>query len=169
MSGGDRAALATLYERHGGLILVYLIGRLGDRDLSEEVLQDVMLAAWRAAGAFRAESKVLTWLLTIAHNRAINARRRKRVEHSEFNPGFIDARMNPDRTDRSTDSIDIRKAVRRLPEDQRAALELVFFHGLSINETAEVLNAAAGTIKSRLHRAKAMLREQLDFEVESND
>ena len=165
MSDGDRSALAALYERHGSRILAYLIGRLGDRDQAEEVLQDVMLSAWRAAGSFRAESKVLTWLLTIAHNRAINAQRRKRVVQTEFNPRLVDRHDDQDRTDRSADRIDLRRAVRRLPHDQRAALELVFFHGLTINETAEVLHTAAGTIKSRLHRAKATLREQLEAKV----
>ena len=171
ISDGDRAALAALYARHGGRILTSLIGRLGERALAEEVLQDVMLAAWRSAGSFRADSKVLTWLLTIAHNRAINARRRKRVEQTEFDPGLIDGRrdqVRADRADRTADHIDLRRAVHRLPHDQQAALELVFFHGLTIDETAEVLNTAAGTIKSRLHRAKAMLRERLDPEDAPN-
>jgi RNA polymerase sigma-70 factor, ECF subfamily len=58
MAAGDTQALETLYARHGRSILAYLIGQLNDRQLAEEILQDVMLAAWRGAESFRGESKV---------------------------------------------------------------------------------------------------------------
>lgn len=168
MAGGDRAALAAIYERHGARILTYLVGRLSDPALSEEVLQDVMLAAWRGSAAFRADSKVLTWLLSIAHNRAVNATRRKRVGESELDVRAIADRPGGRRVDRVAEHLDLHTALRQLPEDQRAALELVFFHGLTVDETAAVLCTASGTIKSRLHRAKAALRRQLDAEVNTD-
>src|SRR3954452_10608343 len=76
MAGGEVAALNELYTRHGANILNYLTSLLHDRAQAEEVLQDVMLAAWENAAKFRGDSKVRTWLLTIARHRAINAHRR---------------------------------------------------------------------------------------------
>lgn len=169
MAHGDTDALEALYARQGGGVLAYLVHRLGDRLLAEEVLQDVMLAAWRAAGGFRGDARVRTWLLTIAHHRAVNASRRRRVPQVS-----LDA---PDRgpaiaaavaaapalsVDGSVaDRIDLRAAVLRLPADQRATLGLVFFQGLSVEEAATVLDVAPGTVKSRLHRARRALAHHL--------
>jgi RNA polymerase sigma-70 factor (ECF subfamily) len=164
MAEGDTDALGELYARHGAGVLSYLVGRLGDRRLAEEVLQDVMLAAWQAASGFRAESKVRTWLLTIAHHRALNARRRRQ-------PPLTAGLLSDGRADEwsgSAERADLRSALARLPNPQRAALELVFGHGLTTAEAAEVLGVAPGTVKSRLHRAKRALRSILESE-ESTD
>ena len=165
MAAGEPEALRALYERHGPRLLGYLCGRLPTRDLAEEVLQDVFLAAWRAAAGFRGDSKVLTWLLTIAHHRAINARRRKRLERVPLDPRLHDEVGSTDPDRRAARRTDLGRALRALPESQRAALELVFYHGLSIAEAAAVLDVAPGTVKSRMHRAKASLRELLSDEV----
>ena len=79
VAGGDQQALRQLYALHGPCVLAYLMGQLGDRSLAEEVLQDVMLAVWNGAARFRGDSKVRTWLLAIARNQAISARRKRRV------------------------------------------------------------------------------------------
>jgi RNA polymerase sigma-70 factor (ECF subfamily) len=64
-------------------------------------------------------------------------------------------------TDHSTRRMDLRHAIDRLPEGQRAALDLVFYHDLSLSDVAAILGVPAGTVKSRLHRAKATLRDVL--------
>lgn len=161
MAKRDPEALDALYARYGSGVLSYLLGRLGDRQLAEEVLQDVMLAAWRSASSFRGEAKVRTWLLTIAHNRAINARRKRRVETVELDPRLSDRRGAQGARGTSSEQIDLRQALSQLPPDHRSALELVFFHELSIAEAAAVLEVAPGTVKSRLFRAKALLRDRL--------
>jgi hypothetical protein len=76
MAAGNTHALDSLYARYGPPVLSFLVARLGDRQLAEEILQDVMLAAWNSAATFRGESRVYTWLLVIARNRAMNAQRR---------------------------------------------------------------------------------------------
>lgn len=161
MAAGEAEALRTLYERLGPRVLSYLLGQLPTRELAEEVLQDVFLAAWRASGGFRGDSKVLTWLLTIAHNRAINARRRKQLDKVPLDSRRHGDVRAPDLGERVAHRMDVRHALRTLPEAQRAALELVFFHGLAIAEAAAVLDVAPGTIKSRIFRAKAALRDHL--------
>ena len=69
MAGGEPAAVRELYARHGPALCSYLWSRLGSRRSAEEVVQDVMLAAWKAAPDFRGESTVRTWLFAIAHRR----------------------------------------------------------------------------------------------------
>ncbi|MFN8559998.1 MAG: RNA polymerase sigma factor [Dehalococcoidia bacterium] len=159
MAQGDSGALEALYHLYGGRVLSYLRGQLADEGMAEEVLQDVFLAAWHASAAFRGESKVLTWLLTIAHNRAINARRRRRAPIVALEPRLAGT---ADSAAGVGGRLDMEHALSRLPDVQRAALELVFYHGLSVVEAAAVLDVPEGTVKSRLHRAKAALRRYLD-------
>ena len=167
IAGGDTDALNTLYDRYGPGIMSFLYTRLNDRQLAEEVLQDVMMAVWKSAANFRGESKVLTWLLTIARNRAINSQRRKRpqfVAYEEELAMASDDTGPQEAVDKSYRRAALRRAMRDLPESQREVLNLVFFHQLSGVETASVLNISVGTVKSRLHRAKETLRRILPSE-----
>jgi RNA polymerase sigma-70 factor, ECF subfamily len=157
IASGDMQAMDTLYERHGLGVLNYLVGQLGDREHAEEVLQDVMLAVWKGAANFRGDSQVRTWLLGIARYRALNARQRRSPPHLPL-ADDIHHEENPlDMSERET----VQKGLRQLPADQRETLELIFYHGLSGTEAAAVLGVSPGTVKSRLHRAKAVLRELL--------
>jgi len=157
---GDKAALSALYERHGHAILAYLIGQLsGDRQLAEEVLQDVLLAVWQGAGSFRGESKVRTWMLSIARYQALNARRRRKPTPAELGEYIPSDDDGPQRVQEKHDQqATVRAAMRELPEEQKEALELIFYHDLSGPEAADVLGIAPGTVKSRVHRAKNTLR-----------
>jgi RNA polymerase sigma-70 factor (ECF subfamily) len=171
VADGDIEAHRLLYERFGREILAYLVGRLGDRPAAEELLQEIMLDLWhRSAARFRGESRVRTWLLAIAHHRACNElRRRSRLTVAEDPAAIADAVPagrggRPSGPGRPDDLIDLEQAIVRLPEIQRAALELVFYHGLSIEEAAAVMDCAPGTVKSRLSRAKTQLRADLTGE-----
>jgi len=167
MANGDTQALDVLYSRHGSMLLSYLTGQLrNNRQLAEEVLQDVMLAVWKSAHRFRGDSKVRTWLIAIARNQAINIRRKRRLQwvelhetHASDGTGPLEAVARQDRAET------LHEALRQLPEAQRETLELVFFHQLSGPEVAEILDISVGTVKSRLHRAKETLRRLLDDEA----
>ena len=177
MVRGDTAALEELYQRWGPRLLAYLHARLGDGGLAEEVLQDVMLAAWRSAARFRGAGRMVAWLLAIARNRAINAYHRQvrpeaAVETSEtFDAEWLERTAfgqptPPGEADPQDPAL--YTALLGLPAVQRETLELIFFHGLSQEETAQVLGVLAGTVKSRLHRAKASLRDWLQKEDEAH-
>jgi RNA polymerase sigma-70 factor (ECF subfamily) len=156
---GDMSALEALYERFGVKVLNYLIGQLGDPALAEEVLQDVMLAVWKHAVSFRGESRVLTWLLAIARNRALNARDRRHFETAALDENLsMTTESLPDLLEAQLEREDLREALRRLPPDQRETLELVFYHQLSGTEAAAVLGVPPGTVKSRMHRALVTLK-----------
>lgn len=187
MARGEETALEALYRQHGTGLLAYLSAQLGDRGLAEEVLQDVMLAAWHAAAAFRGESRVRTWLFCIAHNRAVNARRRKVLPMVAVDPSRIPSAApgqapgalelaHPADGHRSPSAahgagaaavdvrVDVRAALSGLPADQRAVVDLFFAHGLTVDEAASVLAVPPGTVKSRLHRARAALRGRLEVD-----
>ncbi|MDX2162710.1 MAG: sigma-70 family RNA polymerase sigma factor [bacterium] len=165
---GDGRALTELYTRHGANVLNYLTSYLDDRQLAEEVLQDVMMAVWKHAGSFRGESKVRTWLLTIARNRAINAGRRYTPRLVELDENFHAGDDTPhESAETRTQQQLLRDAINELPKFHQEILILVFYHGLSGQETAEVLGVSVGTVKSRLHRAKDLLRRVLQSSGEN--
>ena len=167
MAAGDERAMDHLYARHGHAVLGFLMARLGNRQQAEEVLQDVMLAAWNNADSFRGESKVRTWLLAIARNRAFNVQRGKKLDVTPLNDAFEIASEETgpfERVARNAQHTTLREALDHLPAAQREILVLVFFHQLSGPEVAEVLDISPGTVKSRLHRAKEALRRVLQSE-----
>jgi RNA polymerase sigma-70 factor, ECF subfamily len=173
MAARDSRALDELYERHGRGILSFLVAQLHDnRQLAEEVLQDVMLAAWENAGNFRGESKVRTWLLVIARNRALNAVRRRSpllVELDDNLSNYDDDTSPLERVQRQFRGQALRKAIDNLPAQHKEILVLVFYQGLSGAEVAQVLGISEGTVKSRLHRAKEALRRLLQLTGEMFD
>jgi RNA polymerase sigma-70 factor (ECF subfamily) len=173
LAAGDTRALDELDQRHGLAVLSYLIGQVGSRPLAEEVLQDVMLAVWRGAARFRGESSVRTWMLAIARKRAISARlahqrREDRQTPLEDNVPTGDAGPLDVLEQRATVA-EVRAALSHLPADQRETLELIFYHELSGPEAAKVLGIAPGTVKSRLNRAKTMLRRVLRLQEDLTD
>jgi RNA polymerase sigma-70 factor (ECF subfamily) len=172
VAAGDVHALDELYARFGPGLLSYLTSYLNDRQLAEEVLQDVMLAVWNNASGFRGESKVRTWLIVIARNRAINTRRRKEPQLMPLDDelDFQSSDTGPlEKIERKDQQEALREVLQTLPPTQREILELVFFHQLSGPEVADVLGINIGTVKSRLHRAKEMLRRVLQVTGETSN
>lgn len=165
MASGDVAALHELYARHGMALLNLLIHEVGERNLAEEVLQDVMMAAWQGAGRFRGESQVRTWLVAIAKRQASKTRERCRLpEHTPLNDDRPDPadQTNPAAAfDQAVEQDALRQAIRQLPLEQQEALELVFFRGMSGSDAASQLGVPLNTLKSRLHRARQTLRQLL--------
>jgi RNA polymerase sigma-70 factor (ECF subfamily) len=161
---GDRAALVALYHRHAQVVLAQIDLFAGDRGLSEEILQDAMLAVWRGAGSFRGESSVRSWIIAIARRQARDRLRRRRLR-------IVDDRLLADQPapgpgpedvalERATAAA-VANATRDLSGSHREVLGLVFGAGLSLAETAQVLEIPLGTVKSRLAAARAALSRAL--------
>ncbi|MGB1287850.1 MAG: RNA polymerase sigma factor [Aggregatilineales bacterium] len=167
MADGNIAALDTLYANYGSLLLNFLRARVNNQQLAEEVLQDVMLAAWNSASKFQEQSKVKTWLLVIARNRAINATRKKQLPVVPVDDVFnlqTDETGPMEKAIRHDRQAVVRDAIQQLPDAQREVLVLVFYHQLTGAEVAEVMDISEGTVKSRLHRAKKALKGILGSE-----
>ncbi len=160
MADGDIRALNELYARRGPMLPGYLTARVSNRQLAEEILQDVMLAVWEHAATFEARAKVTTWMLTIARNRAINATRRKKLPVINIQDVFVtsDETGPMEAAERHDKQNAVRAAIDQLPDGQREVLVLTFYHQLTGPEIADVLGISEGTVKSRLFRAKDNLK-----------
>jgi RNA polymerase sigma-70 factor (ECF subfamily) len=171
-AGGD--ALAELFDRHAPAALGLLEGILGAGGEAEEVLQEVFLQVWRQAHRYRAPLKsVRGWLLLLARSRALDrlrsdAARRRREERLRLDDGGGGVGAGPAqmpegsaRLERSERRRQLAAALRLLPAEQRQAVELVFFAGLTHSQVAARLGAPLGTVKSRVLLGMKRLRRLL--------
>jgi RNA polymerase sigma-70 factor (ECF subfamily) len=166
----DRAALGELYDQAGGLLYAYAVRILGDHRDAEEVIQDVFVQIWDKAMVFDpAVGTPLHWMLGITRNRCIDRlrfrQRRRHLSELSLDELPVDQFPEPTPVDAAglsgPELVVVRSAVASLPGDQRRALELAFFSGLSHHEIAETLSEPLGTVKARIRRGLLKLRESL--------
>jgi RNA polymerase sigma-70 factor, ECF subfamily len=156
---GNGDAFEELYRRYGTDSFNYLIYLTGQTAVAEELLQETWLAVWRQAGRFRGEAQVKSWLLRIAHNQAISWRRRQKPDESL-------TQAEPLSSDENTEELALRQIenerlvalLDHLSPDHRAAIELIFFHQLTYEEAARVMDCPVGTVKSRVAYARSSLK-----------
>jgi RNA polymerase sigma-70 factor, ECF subfamily len=164
VAAGDRTALAALYQRHGQVLLAQLALLTGDRMLSEELLQDTMLAAWQRANSFRGESKVRTWLIAIARRQARDRMRRRRlasVDDTQLTQSPA-AEPGPEQLVLGrAEARAVADAIADLGPAHREVLGLVFGTGLTMAEAAGILELPLSTVKTRLYAARAALTHML--------
>lgn len=158
---GDPLAFDTLVRRHRDRLWAVAIRTLGDREEAADAVQDALLSAYRAAGGFRGDSAVTTWLHRIVVNACLDRIRRRQARPTVPLPETAHAGAAP-AVDRDV-ALDVRAALARLPAEQRAALVLVDIQGYGVAEAAEVLGIAEGTVKSRCARGRARLAVQLGY------
>jgi RNA polymerase sigma-70 factor, ECF subfamily len=165
VAGGDRDALGALYRRHAHVVLAQIRLAVGEPGLSEEILQDTMLAVWRGAASFRGDSSVRSWLIAIARRQARDRRRRRRMHTvgDEALAGQPSGTPGPEHValDRA-EVAEVAAAIRELAPAHREVLGLMFGAGLSLREVAGVLDIPVGTVKSRLAAARTALNRSLD-------
>lgn len=169
----DSSALMALYDRYGRLSFALAYRIVGDPSLAEEVVQDAFLQVWNRATTFdhARGGNVRGWLMTIVHHRSIDFRRRdldRKPTHVPLDD-VANALAVPDVWGAVSASLTretMRAAVDTLPRDQKRAIELAFFDGLTHGEIAERENAPLGTIKGRLRLGMRKLRVVL---TEAND
>jgi RNA polymerase sigma-70 factor, ECF subfamily len=158
-------AFLTVLHENDRLLRSLAYRLLGDRDLMDDVLQDVYLKAFAAWGTFRGESGVATWLYRIAYNACVDELRRR----GKWQPAALDESM-PDTRAEPGDEValrgDVAAALAALPVEQRAAVLLVDLHGLDYAAAAHVVGCGTGTLGSRVSRGRAALRHLLS---EGND
>ncbi|WP_433201669.1 RNA polymerase sigma factor [Dactylosporangium sp. CS-047395] len=159
---GDAAALAELYERHAGPLHGYLHRLAGDRMTAEEILQDTMLAVWRSAGAYEGRAKVTTWLFGVARRQAHNRLRGRADPVAAELPDGPDRGPGPEELAiAAAGGTPVAAAIDRLPGHHRDVIALVFVAGLPLADVADILAVPLGTVKSRLHHARAALAAAL--------
>jgi RNA polymerase sigma factor (sigma-70 family) len=160
---GDQAALGELYGRYRARLFRYLWHQLhGDVALVEEVLQDTLLAVWRAAATWRGEARVATWLFRIAQRCAGHSQRgpRQQAIARQISLSVLDEDDDVPTAahdDQALDRLALHDALARLAPKQREVVLLIFVQGFTADEVAQILNVPLGTVKSRLHAARAAL------------
>jgi RNA polymerase sigma-70 factor, ECF subfamily len=166
VADGDTSALRALYERHASWVLVRLARRCADAGLVEEVLQDTFVGVWRNARRYRGTGEVAGWIWGIAIRRLIDALRRRRL------PDRLAARLQlgalrmvePSAEEQVLVGVrygDLAGALDRLSPELRAVVQATILDGLTTTEAARLLQIPAGTVKTRLMRARAQLRQAL--------
>ena len=162
---GDDDALGVLYDRFGRLAFRLAFRILRDRALAEDAVQEAFLAVWRSADAYKRErAKPSTWILTVVHRRAVDLVRReqsRRGEPLEVAPEPSVGPVDEDAVLRDRRAA-VQAALTELPGDQRQALELAYYGGLTQSELAERLGVPLGTVKSRMFAGLGSLRELLE-------
>jgi RNA polymerase sigma-70 factor (ECF subfamily) len=165
MAGGDKSALAELYDRHAPTMLAVGIRMLGDAREAEDLLHDVFLEAWQAAAQYDpARGSVSTWLLLRMRSRTLDRIRsagRSRTVVTDDPLGAAPSAEQGSAQDLPADRLAIRRALDELPPEQRRVLELAYFGGLSSSEIATAVGISIGTVKSRTAAALSKLRARL--------
>jgi RNA polymerase sigma-70 factor (ECF subfamily) len=173
---GDEVAFAAAYDRHAALLFGSVVRFVGDREAAAEVVQDAFFALWRRARQFDAASgSLVSWLLGIARNRAIDRFRAESRRPNAAAAQLTDS-LAPEATSSETGhaAVDptevvelrwkqsvVRSFVADLPEAERDVLLLAYARGLSQSEIADQTGLPLGTVKSRTRRALGHLRSRL--------
>jgi RNA polymerase sigma-70 factor (ECF subfamily) len=169
---GDRDALARLYDRFSRPLYAVAFRILRDATEAEDVVHDIFISVWQKASTFEpARCSALGWAVALTRNRAID-RLRTRRRRSELldasEPADLGYDENPSETKTSSGELwlkekatAVRRAVTELSAEQRQALELAFFSGLTQQEIAARLKEPLGTVKARIRRGLLKLRDLL--------
>lgn len=167
----EKAAFREIYSRFSQLVFNLVFKVLNDREETEEVVQEVFLQIWNKAGAYDSSRGALsTWIINISRSRSIDRLRKlgKKGYSIDLNEETLSSNYDfsliiENREERKKV---IQEALDSLPEDQRTAIEMVYYQGFTHVETAETLNQPVGTIKTRLRLGVAKLRERIGPYIE---
>lgn len=165
---GDPALLPWLYERHAPWVYGYLRRVVADDQAAEDILQEVFVQLWRSLPRYNPdEGQLRPWLMAMARSRALDFLRRRQSERRREAPAVEADTLEAATAEGVGDDphlsrTAVRQAVRRLPADQRRAVFLVYFLGLSHRQAALRLLVPVGTLKGRLRLSVDRLRRWLD-------
>jgi RNA polymerase sigma-70 factor (ECF subfamily) len=166
IGAGDAQALAEFYDLHCGLVNGLALRIVRERGDAEDVVQEVFVQAWRQAARFdAARGTPEAWLCTIARSRALDKLRRRaarREDAGDDASGSAGRDPAQGAAPQAELALAVRQALRGLSHDQRAALELAYYEGLSQSEIAARLGEPLGTVKTRIRTAMLRLRTTLE-------
>ena len=164
IAAGEALAMRVLFARHQTRVYRWLVRMVRDSVLAEDLVSEVFVDVWRQAGSFAGRSSVTTWLLAIARYKAFSAARKR-----------VDAQLDEATAERIPDPADdaqttlerederhlLRKALAQLSCEHREVLDLVYYHGRTVKEAAEIIGIPEATVKTRMFYARRRLAELL--------
>ncbi len=166
VASGDRQALHTLYVKYYQRLLRFLYRMTGQLEFAQEGVNDVMLVVWDKAGSFGGRSTVSTWIMGIAYRKGLKileksrrwSDRFKTVDFQDWNEPSVSP---TEHTDEMILKDLLAQGLGKLPPEQRAVVELTYFHGCSYQEISEIAGCPVNTVKTRMFHARAKLRKLL--------
>ena len=173
---GDHLAFEGLIEKFKMPVLNYIYRQIGNSSEAEDIAQNVFIQVYKSAERYQPSAKFTTWLFTIARNLCLNEFRRRgrhpleslqegtNVDPERDPPQFTDPKARSPAIETSEKELEkyILAAIQKLPENQRTAVLLCRYEGLSYEEIAKILDATPSAVKSLLHRARDTLKKDLD-------
>ncbi len=167
VSRGDQDAFESVYTAVAGSVLGLVRRVLRDPAQSEEVAQEVLIEVWRSAARFDAgQGSAMAWIMTLAHRRAVDrvrsaqasTDRELRAAVRDHSPAFDEV---TEQVERRLEREQVRRCLGQLTELQRESVTLAYYRGCTYRETADLLGAALGTVKTRLRDGLIRLRDCL--------
>jgi RNA polymerase sigma-70 factor (ECF subfamily) len=164
VADGSTAALESLYRRHASWLTVRLSRRCADPAIVDEVLQDTFVAVWKSAGRYTGQGEPAAWIWGIAIRRLVDAFRRTPPAAYPLDDHVTDLNLIESAEDRvllGVEHGDLAGALGRLSPELRAVVQATVLDGLTTREAGRLLGVPAGTVKTRMMRARAALRKEL--------
>jgi len=162
IAGGDQLAMRTLFARHRVPVYRWLLRIVRDKTLAEDLVSDVFLDVWRQATSFKGRASVSTWLLAIARYKALSARRRRIDAEWDARTAstIADPADDPEATlQKKKRSELLRDSLAQLSPEHGEVVDLVYYHGKSVKEVADIVGIAEATVKTRMFYARKKLAE----------
>ena len=168
VEAADAEAFSRLYDRHSRAAFSLAYRMMGERQASEDLMQDAFLKVWRGASSYRADrGSVRTWILSIVHNRGIDqirsqASRRRTQDKIEASAPRSQPSEAFAETWRNSQRDQVREALNTLPPEQLKILELAYFSGYTHVEISELLRLPLGTVKGRMRLGLKKIRDYFE-------
>lgn len=164
IASGDEKAMQQFFNLYANDVYRYVMSRCADSNLAADILNLVMLEAWRQAEAFRARSKTTTWLIGIARHKLIDHyRKEKRHVHDELNEAIPDNQPVSEQLVTAAQNAEwVKHCLEHIGSTQREIIHLAFYADMAYPEIAEIIECPVGTVKSRMFHAREALRRCLD-------
>jgi len=158
-----QSAFSYLYDNYSSTLYTVIVSILQDRELANDVLQEVFIKIWKQIEQYDAEKgRLYTWMINISRNASIDTLRSKSYNLQKQNRELTENVYSAAGTSIiETDKIGLRKVITNLKEDQKVLVELAYFQGYTQDEISQLLNIPLGTVKTRLRSALIQLRALL--------
>ena len=161
---GDKHAMQALFAQHRLRVYRFALRLIDDKDAAEDLVSEVFLEVWRHAGRFEGRCRVSTWLLAITRNRALSMLRRRQMERLDCD----EAAVIPDHADdpetaiqKQQQSAILAHCLTKLSAAHREVIDLVYYHGRSIDEVAAIIRVPPSTVKTRMFYARNRIAQLL--------
>ena len=170
IAAGDRAAFAEFYDRHSTLMFSVACKILNDQSEAQDVLQETFVQVWEKAGKFDPNlGRASSWVATLTRNKSIDRIRASQRRGRLAEEAGVETAIANEAADTANEAVHghdkarlIQSAITGLPLEQRKAIELAYFSGLTQHEISEQLKEPLGTIKARIRRGLVKLRDELE-------